>query len=360
MKGVRSVAAALIVKNEERFLPGCFDSLSGRVDDIIIVDTGSSDATVNIATGAGAKVIHHQWTGDFAAARNVGLDAVGSEWFLYIDADERLRLPEGGRVSDYLDSSAIAAFVRFQPKKGYTRYREPRLFRNDPRLRFRGRLHETFMPVLREISARENLPIARTSIELDHLGYDGDQSEKHARNLPLLEDCVRCEPNRLYYWHHLAETLAALGRTDEALAAANEGFARAEFDVSEKAEANASLILQTIARLSLERGDDPLPLIEENAHHLAQDYGLAFLRGHALLNAGRPLEALQAAMALRRIDPDELHEGLLAFDRGIFRGKACELAAQACLDAGKRREAAAYLAEAELLAASENAAAEPR
>src|SRR5262245_26176839 len=97
-----TVSAALIVKNEEHFLPGCLASLERCVDEVVVVDTGSSDASVDIATSAGARLFHHKWENDFAAARNVGLDAVSSDWVLYIDADERLRLPDGGVVADYL------------------------------------------------------------------------------------------------------------------------------------------------------------------------------------------------------------------------------------------------------------------
>src|SRR5208337_843015 len=173
---------------------------------------------------------------------------------------------------------------------------------------------------------------------------------KHRRNLPLLEAGVRANPDRLYYWHHLAETLVALDRKDEALEAAEAGLARVDLDVSEKRDANASLILQTMTRLYLEQGKDPLPLIDGNAHFTEGDCGLLFLRGHALLKAGRPLEALETARRLREIDPDALQEGLLAFDRRIFREKACELAALACLDAGLRKEALAHYAEAACLA----------
>lgn len=331
MSDTLSVTAALIVRNEERLLPGCFQSLRGCVDEIVVVDTGSEDASVDISRNAGAVVLHRKWDQDFAAARNAGLDAVTCDWVLYIDADERLHLPRGGAVADYLDASAIAANVHFRPKTGYTRYCEPRLFRNDRRLRFAGRIHETIVPVLREISVRHNLPIIQSEVEIDHLGYDGDQSEKHARNLPLLQAAVRTNPDRVYYWYHLAETLASLGRTEEALGAAREGLASAERDPTEKQRADASVIIQTIARLELERGQNPLPLIERGLARVPGDYGLLFLYGRALLAAARPHEALEVASRLQKVDPDQLTRGLLAFDRSIFAEKACELAAVACL-----------------------------
>jgi glycosyltransferase involved in cell wall biosynthesis len=331
MSDTPTVAAALIVRNEEHFLSGCLESLRGRVDEIVAVDTGSEDATIEILKNAGAVVLHRKWDQNFAAARNAGLDTVTCDWVLYIDADERLHLPRLGVVADYLDPSAIAANVHFRPKTGYTHYREARLFRNDPRLRFAGRIHETFMPILREIIQRHNLPIVQSEVEIDHLGYDGDQSKKHVRNLPLLEEAVRTNPDRVYYWYHLAETLAALGRTEEALDAAREGLASAERDPTEKQRTDVSVIIQTIARLELERGQSPLPLIEEGLARVPDDYGLLYFYGRALLLADRPAEALEVATRLRQVDPDQLTQGLLAFDRSIFMEQACELAAVACL-----------------------------
>lgn len=344
--GKGTVAATLIVRDEARFLPGCLETLTNHVDEIIVVDTGSRDDTVDLAKSAGAKVFHHNWTGDFSEARNIGLDAAHSDWILYIDADERLILPDDGKVSDYLEPSAIAAYVRFRPKVRYTRYREPRIFRNTPRIRFEGKIHETVVPCLRRMEAEEGLPIVASSIGIDHLGYEGDQSHKHARNLPLLKQSIQTTPERIFYWHHLAETLAALGETQGALETALEGLRIAESLPQPLQQADASLIRQLIARLYLENGLDPLDLIDDGLRRVPEDYGLLFLKAHALLSAARPRQALEIALTLRSIDPDSLYDGMLAFDRGIFREHACELAARGCLASGEREAAARYFAEA--------------
>ena len=345
-----SVAASLIVRDEQRFLPGCLESLLGRVQEIIVVDTGSRDDSPQIAVDFGATLVRFPWANDFSAARNVGLDKVSASWVLYIDADERLSLPDGGQVGDYVDAAAIANYVRFRPKTGFTRYREPRLFRRDPRVRFVGAIHETVNPSLTEISAREGLAIVPSRVEIDHLGYDGDQSHKHPRNLPLLESAVQAEPERIYYWYHLAETLAALGRSGEALDVAARGIVVAERNDSEKQRADGSLIFQTMARLLRERGEESLTLIERGLARLPEDYGLQFLRALALIDAARPREALEIAVRLRAIEPDDLDGGLLAFERAIFREKACELAALASLRLGRRDAASGWFAEAFRLA----------
>lgn len=347
MTGRVSVCAAMIVRDEEHFLPGCLASLAGRVDEIVIVDTGSRDATLEIANNtANVRLLHHPWTGDFAAARNKGLDAVRTQWVLYIDADERLNLPSGGALGNYIDADAFAGLVRFRPKTGYTRYREWRLFRSDPRLRFEGRIHETVEPVIRAISAREGLLIQQTDAEIDHLGYDGVQAHKHARNLDLLEEAVRADPDRAYLWQHLTETLAAMGRLEEAGTAAAAGLAAAQRQPSDKQRAAASLITQFLARRALEAGEDPLALVEDGLARLPEDHALAFLHGRALLAAGRPEEAIAIAQCLAAIDPDALTARMLAFDRRIFEEQACELAAVAALRLGRHAEAAVWFDKA--------------
>jgi glycosyltransferase involved in cell wall biosynthesis len=348
-----TVAATMIVRNEQNFLPACLESLQGRVDEIIVVDTGSTDNSIDIASRYGARLLHHAWERDFAAARNMALDAVSCPWVLYIDADERLSLPEGGVLADYIDPGSIAGFVRFRPKTGYTRYREWRLFRSAPGIRFAGQIHETIVPSIREASAREGLPIVQTAVEINHLGYDGDQSHKHGRNLPLLQSAVRSNPERVYYWYHLSQTLDALGRREEAVAAALEGLAQAERADSEDQLGAASLIHQFLARIELAQGANPLPRIATALGHLPEDYALWFLRARALLDHQRPLETLEITQKLRAIDPAGLSDGLLAFDSSIFADKACELAALACLQLGRRAEAAAHFAMASRLAPSD-------
>src|ERR1700733_15644588 len=115
-----SVAAAMIVRDEERFLPGSLSSLRGKVDDVIIVDTGSVDDTLSIARTFGARIFHFQWNDDFAAARNRGLEEVTADWILYIDANERLHTPGDRPVAEFLNPNAIGAYAGFKPKHNNT------------------------------------------------------------------------------------------------------------------------------------------------------------------------------------------------------------------------------------------------
>jgi tetratricopeptide (TPR) repeat protein len=345
-----TVAAAMIVRDEAGFLPGCLESLRHKVDEVVVVDTGSRDATGEIAAAAGARVLRFDWVDDFSAARNHGLDAATADWILYIDADERLRTPDDRPLGAFIDPAALAATVRFAPKSGYTRYREWRLFRRDPRLRFAGRIHETVVPAIEDIARRERLALTRTPVEIDHLGYDGDQSHKHARNIPLLRRATADDPDRVYCWYHLAESLAATGEIDAGLAAARRGLEAARNVPSEKQAANASLIYQMLARLALERREDPRALIAEGLAAAPDDHALSLMQARALLDAGEAEAALAIAARLQAIDPDRLVDGLLAFDRRIFGEFACDLAGIAAFRLARFADASAQFAKAARLA----------
>src|SRR4030066_756382 len=88
--GRPTISACMIVKNEEKFLAQCLKSIKDAVDEIIIVDTGSTDNTVEIAQSFGAKVYHHPWRNSFSEARNHSLSYATCDWILQIDADEAL------------------------------------------------------------------------------------------------------------------------------------------------------------------------------------------------------------------------------------------------------------------------------
>ena len=96
-----TLSLCLIARDEERFLGACLDSVRGVVDEMIVVDTGSRDATVEIARAAGARVVDFPWFDDFAAARNAALAAATGDWSV-LDADERLAGDAGAQIRSAL------------------------------------------------------------------------------------------------------------------------------------------------------------------------------------------------------------------------------------------------------------------
>lgn len=166
-----TLSLAMIVKNEEAFLGHCLASVQGLVDEIVIVDTGSEDRTLEIAESFGAKLGHFPWAHDFAAARNASLRLCTGDWILILDADEALDAAdhpilrtcmEAGSeeqwtlvLRNYFLDSAMTTLDKAATRNLETRYREGRqydyyadafavrLFRNLPGVAFEGAVHES-------------------------------------------------------------------------------------------------------------------------------------------------------------------------------------------------------------------------
>ena len=86
-----TISACMIVKNAEELLPQCLESVKDVVDEIIVVDTGSTDKSIEIAESYGAKMYHHPWENDFSKHRNQSIGYATGDWILWIDADEAVK-----------------------------------------------------------------------------------------------------------------------------------------------------------------------------------------------------------------------------------------------------------------------------
>jgi glycosyltransferase involved in cell wall biosynthesis len=328
----------MIVRNEERFLDDCLASLQGHVDELVIVDTGSEDGTRDIARAYGARLFEIPWPDDFSAARNHSLDQATGDWILWIDADDRLHVPEDIRLSELLDDSRLAgATLTLDWKRGFTPGIELRLFRNDPRIRFRGVIHENIVNAVEAVCRSDGLTVLATPLRLTHEGYEGDLTRKHLRNLPLLRRAVQDEPDRPYYWSHLAETLAALGQTDDAIETCRKAIEVARRLDPGARRANGSVAYQTLARLLGNRGEDALPVLDEAIEFFPADCDLLLLRARALIPAGRHDEALSILDDLLAGPSDTR----MSYDERIFGEFAQDLRGQALLRLERFAEAAA-------------------
>src|SRR5262249_45345169 len=131
------------VRDEPAFIEACLQSLVGIVDEIVVVDTGSIDDTITKALQFPIKLHRFEWCNDFSAARNHAISRATGEWILYIYADERVEGPYPAHWVDAVrDECKVGWRLRFYPRVGWTPYSELRLFRNDPRIRCRGVIHE--------------------------------------------------------------------------------------------------------------------------------------------------------------------------------------------------------------------------
>lgn len=355
MSGRLRVSAVLIVRDEEAFLTACLDSIRAHVDEIVVVDTGSTDRSIQIAKSFGATLLEREWRHDFAWARNEGLAAASGDWLLYIDADERLTVPAGADLRDNLAGDDVfAANLGFRPWFNATPYREHRLFRNDPRLRFRGAMHETLLPDLSTLQRTIGARVTESPVEIVHYGYEPGSEWKHARNLPLLRQAIADHPERLYYWFHLAQTLAGLGEIDEAIAVGREGLKRASrADRWANDDVIGTMIAMTHARLLHERGEDALPVVAQGLALYPRNPSLELLKARILVDLGRTDEALPILEALAATDSASYRDPRLAHDRRIFDVHAHDLLGVVLLKLGRREAAARSFALAAAAAPDE-------
>jgi tetratricopeptide (TPR) repeat protein len=335
----------MIVRDEEPRLGDCLRSLQGVVDEIVIVDTGSVDDSVALARSLGARVAQMPWSGSFGVARNAALDLARGRWILYIDADERLLTTGRDAVEHLLGAADVVAFrVLLRPFVGSTPYREYRLWRSDPRIRFEGVVHEKVAPSIRAVARADGRAIRPCGLELQHVGYEGDQSHKHARNLPLLRAQLANEPDNVFNLWHLATILRAVGedaQAEDALARAVE-VARGGVHGQYGAQAFAEL-----AVLRRERGGHVDDLVAEGRRRYPRNLRLVWIEARLEMDAGRHERALPLLDRLLAVDLRAAVEEGTAYDERLFGSFAHESRGECLFRLGRYREAADAFAAAE-------------
>ncbi len=198
------ISACMMVKNEEHFLPQCLESIKDFVDEIVIVDTGSTDGTVKIAEEYGARVYHHPWENDFSKHRNQSISYATGDWILIIDADEELDRSSGPllrRSLETFDPEVISIFVRSYMDGGkyYNESTSPRLFKNHIGMQYSGIVHNQL--------GCEGRSVAFVKAVLWHYGYDlaeEKKKKKQDRTLRLLWRQHEDMPDDGPTIHHLA------------------------------------------------------------------------------------------------------------------------------------------------------------
>jgi hypothetical protein len=218
-----NVSLALIARDEESDIERCLKSASGLAEEMIVVDTGSSYRTKEIATACGARVLDFEWIDDFSAARNKALEAARGKWILVLDADEYLPAASVQAIRALTSSAHAANRAYHLVNKSTTDGGRTgisglivKLFPNDPCVRYEWPVHEQVVVSLN----RANIPILNTQIEILHTGYSSPEvnATKQERNLRILETITRnvekAHPMALFL---KAGALMDLQRTAEAL-----------------------------------------------------------------------------------------------------------------------------------------------
>ena len=218
LPGDPTLSACMIVKNEEKLLPQCLNSIKGVVDEIIIVDTGSTDRTVEIAKSYGAKVYHHPWTGNFSESRNHSIKYATCDWIMIVDADEELEKEDIPLLRTALrnkESITIIFQVLSYLPNGISKNASQRIFR-------RGKGHYDGI-VHNQLICEGNALV--TQIRLYHYGYNlgkEQMKKKHKRTEDLLKQQISEDPGNVYALSNLIRIYRCQKKWDDVIKTAEE------------------------------------------------------------------------------------------------------------------------------------------
>lgn len=214
-----TISLCMMVKNEEKRLPTALKSAAAWVDEIIVVDTGSTDSTLQIAQGFGAKIFHHPWEHSFAKHRNQTIGYATGDWLLILDADEEIDPATAHWLHRVVFDPEVNVFffeLLNQLKDGGESFiLHPRLFRSGLGFHYEGQVHNR--PVFEG-------PAAKAPVRLIHYGYAEDpetMERKHQRRLAMIRNWVDQEPDNYIARAYLSHTL--LEKADTLDQAAKEG-----------------------------------------------------------------------------------------------------------------------------------------
>jgi Flp pilus assembly protein TadD len=292
------LSLCMIVRDNARTIKACLESIRPWVDEMVVVDTGSTDTTPRIAAGLGARVFHFPWCDSFAAARNESLRHARGDWIFWMDSDDTIdgvngralrRLTLGGHGSAVMGHvmQVHCPSAGGNGERHVTIVDHVKLFRNLAGLRFEGRIHEQIIPAIR----RAGGDIAWSDIFVVHSGYDHSpegQTRKKERDLRLLHLELEEQPQHPFTLFNLGMTYADIGQHEQAVA-----YLRQSITVSRESESHLrkayALLVHSLAQLG--KTDDAADRCRQGLSLFPHDAELLFRKALLLQEAGRLPEA---------------------------------------------------------------------
>jgi tetratricopeptide (TPR) repeat protein len=320
--GPQRVSLCLIVKNEEANLPDCLASVEGLFHEVVVVDTGSTDRTKEVAAAQGARVFDFPWVDSFAAARNEALHHATGDWAFWLDADDRLGPADREKMRSLLAGlkDENAAYVMKcvcdgQPGTSATVVDHVRLFRLRPEVRWEHRVHEQILPALRRCGA----DVRWCDVAVRHVGYRDPavRRTKLERDLRLLHQESAEQPDHPFTLFNLGSVYQELGRHAEALPLLRRSL--------ERSHVRDSIVRKLYALIvgchqALGQADQALMACREGLGHYPDDTELLFVASVLLKARGDQAGAIACGERLVSSRPDEHFASVDAGLRG-YKGR---------------------------------------
>ena len=306
------LSVCLIAKNEERFLNGCLESIRGLADQIILVDTGSTDRTVEIARAHGAEVHFRAWDNDFSAARNAALLHARGDWILVLDADEEVSKAHHSNLRALLTQANTIAYRLplvdvGREDQGVSQV--PRLFRNAPQQFYVSRVHEQVYASLELNREKWSMENRFGDARLLHYGYQTEvvkSRNKVQRNLRLLEQANEEYPNDVNLLMNLGLELWRSGQQGYGIGYYEKSYlAMLQYPYSQTPQELREVLLTQYAShlLTLKQNEDVVTIFNDQAilpkDRTASHYFIQGLAESALQRWEACATSLQQCLKLR-------------------------------------------------------------
>ncbi|TVM00006.1 MAG: hypothetical protein CV087_15915 [Candidatus Brocadia sp. WS118] len=288
--GQPTLSACMIVKNEERFLSQCLTSIKGAVDEIVIVDTGSSDKTVEIARSFDANVYYHPWNNSFSEARNHSLNYATGDWILQIDADETLEQGDIPLLHKLLNNDSynvIFVAIYNELPGGRAKHYFQRIFR-------RGKAH--FEGIVHNQLIFEGKAL-QSEIRFYHYGYNlsaNEMQKKYKRTGDLLRQQLAKSPDNLFIMANLIRNYRNEYNYDEVIALAENGLkiSTSQTDLVSKNQRQRMSIDLVHALINTNQVDRAEMVCKEALMETPDSFDILLVRGEVLMKKGVFRDAL--------------------------------------------------------------------
>ena len=332
------ISACIITKNEEKNIQRCIASYKDFVDEIILVDTGSTDNTVNLAKALGAKTYFFEWCDDFSAAKNYALEQATGDWIIFLDADEYFQdgsakrlnkvlkqidaynasLPKGNLVENTNNAVSLVQLRKYNidalTNKPLGYETNDRVFRSN--LRYQGKIHET----LYSPHALKTIGLFVKDVVIIHTGYSSDRVKtKHERNIALLlkKDASECGCLEYYY---IASDYLALENYEKAYEFASKSIGMPDFESMVR---NTGILykvlsvkIQAMSHIASFSDSDLLHASKEALAYFPEHPELKYFEAYACFRSFRLDEALTCYTEAIRLDAgweDAIHSNAFTF-----------------------------------------------
>lgn len=296
------ISLCMIVKNEEDVLGRCLASVKHFVDEIIIVDTGSTDSTVEIAKKYGAKIFYYKWDNSFSNARNCALEKAEKDWILIMDADDEFEKEDTNKLLKLTKDKNSKTNVYFMQTLSYsgdsissgdiTLNLNVRLVRNKKGYKFLGDIHEQLIPPPEHIISKDDIKIE--NIRFYHYGYLKEiveSKDKRQRNMDIIQKELDKDPHNGFMLFNMGNEYYAKEDYKKALECYMKSYE--QFNPTEGF--SSKLILRIVScNQILENFAEEYKFVDRGLKYYPNFTDLEFIRGNTFITEKKYLKAISS------------------------------------------------------------------